>query len=238
MHAPRKRTRTMAALAGATMVAFSAGCSDGEGSESDGGGGTSTGQSDPAYELQPEGLEQSKSVTVRLPEDLRDVLAAEEEEETLMADSYQIETHELESTDHCAVDLKPEYAEGAVENLTSATTWGDSALDTEEESLAVLLGIDEGGLPVDELDEADPQDGAYVSQDRQTITLVQDCASAPSDFSSALTVGTVDFTTQDDEGRAGSVAEIEFTVMADGTISVLGEATDYERDSNGDWIGD
>ena len=44
--------------------------------------------------------------------------------------------------------------------------------------------------------------------------------------------------THDGKGGPGTFAEVEFTVMTDGTVAALGEIADYERDSNGDWIRD
>lgn len=207
------------------------GCADGEGS-GDGEAGSPSSQSDEAYEFEPEGSEPSQSVTVTIPEDLREVAVAEDEE--LLMDSYTITARELETADRCAVDLEADYAKGAVDVLTAYEP-NDVKMDTDEERIAWSLGIDDAGQPIEEFDESDPVEGAYVSKDRQTITVVQDCASAPSDIDRA---GTVKFVTHDGRGGPGRLAEVEFTVMTDGTVAALGEAADYERDSNGDWIRD
>lgn len=209
------------------------GCAGGGGS-SDGGASSESSESAPTYEFQPEGSEPGQSVTVRIPEDLREVFTEEEEDEEFLVDSYTLTARDLDSADYCAVDLKPDYAKGAVGTLTGTgpdhTEW-----ETDEELLAWQLGIDDAGVPDEELDESDPVAGAYVSQDRKTITVVQDCASAPSDTDKA---GTARVLTHDGKGGPGTFAEVEFTVMTDGTVAALGEIADYERDSNGDWIRD
>jgi hypothetical protein len=88
--------------------------------------------------------------------------------------------------------------------------------------------------PVDELDDADPELGTYVSDDSKTLTYVQACAS------DALDDGSSDeftFPIQTDSGIS-PFASVELNVMKGGTLTVIEEeVTDYERDSNGDWIG-
>lgn len=229
MYAPRTRTRSLVVL-GATVILSLAGCADGEPSGDSDGGSPSSSQSEPVYDFEPEGSEPSRSVTVTIPEDLREVAVTEDEE--LLVESYTITARDLESVDYCAVDLKPDYTEGAVDKLTASEP-SHTRMDTDEERIAWRLGIDEVGQPIEALDEADPVEDAYFSKDRQTITLVQDCASAPSDIDRA---GTVKFVTHDGRGGPATFAEVEFTVMADGTVAALGEIADYERDSNGDWI--
>lgn len=226
MLATRTRASSLAAVVATSALLLTA-CADGE----DGGGGsagTPSSQSVPVYEFQPEGSVQSRSLTVAIPSDLREVIAAEYEGGEFLMDSVAITGLDLGSAEYCAVELKPKYTEGAISAITEDRT-GDYG---DEFYIALSLGLSEHGYPAEELDENDPGPGAYVSKDLQTITVVQDCASEQWDSDN---VGAFDFRTYTDGGES-HVAEVEFTVMADGKVAAIGEVAEYERDSNGEWI--
>jgi len=86
----------------------------------------------------------------------------------------------------------------------------------------------------DELDASDPEPGRYISDDFRTLTFVQSCASDPLDDGSS---DEFDFPIEID-GTIDTFASVEITVMKNGTLTIIeSEVDDYERDSNGDWIG-
>ena len=89
--------------------------------------------------------------------------------------------------------------------------------------------------PIDELDAADPELGRYVSDDSKTLTFVQSCASDALDDGSS---DEFDFPIETD-GTIDTFASVEMNVMKSGTLTVIeAEVSDYEMDSNGDWIVD
>lgn len=95
----------------------------------------------------------------------------------------------------------------------------------------------DGALALDALDEADPETGAYASDDGSDITLVQPCASSVSDEDSATF--TLRLPKSGDDDKTSDAASFTFTVMRSGEIGVLeGEVDGYTTDSNGDWITD
>jgi hypothetical protein len=88
--------------------------------------------------------------------------------------------------------------------------------------------------PIDELDASDPELGRYVSDDSKTLTFVQSCASDPLDDGSS---DEFNFPIESD-GTIDTFAFVEMTVMKSGTLTIIDAGVaDYERDSNGDWIG-
>lgn len=95
----------------------------------------------------------------------------------------------------------------------------------------------DGALALDALDEADPETGAYASDDGSDITLVQPCASSVSDEDSATFTLRLPKSGEDD--TTSDAASFTFTVMRSGEVGVLdGEVDGYTTDSNGDWITD
>jgi len=89
--------------------------------------------------------------------------------------------------------------------------------------------------PIDDLDAADPELGRYVSDDSKTLTFVQSCASDALDDGSS---DEFDFPIETD-GTIDTFASVEMNVMKSGTLTVIeAEVSDYEMDSNGDWIVD
>jgi len=88
--------------------------------------------------------------------------------------------------------------------------------------------------PIDDLDSSDPEPGRYISDDSETLTFVQSCASDPVDDGSSSEFG---FPIESD-GSIETFAFVEMTVMKSGTLTIIDAGVaDYERDSNGDWIG-
>jgi len=88
--------------------------------------------------------------------------------------------------------------------------------------------------PIDELDASDPELGRYISDDSETLTYVQSCAPDQVDDGSS---DLFNFPIESD-GTIDTFAFVEMTVMKSGTLNVLDAGvSDYERDSNGDWIG-
>jgi len=89
--------------------------------------------------------------------------------------------------------------------------------------------------PIDDLDDADPTFGSYISDDSKTLTFVQSCASDALDDGSS---DEFNFPVETD-GAIDTFASVEMNVMKSGTLTVIeAEVSDYELDSNGDWIVD
>lgn len=90
--------------------------------------------------------------------------------------------------------------------------------------------------PIDELDIADPEDGAYYSPSLETLTMVWDCASDPLDASSYESAWFHVRTSDDDRNP---FATAYMTSTRNGDIYIFdAEVRDYETDTNGDWIAD
>lgn len=111
------------------------------------------------------------------------------------------------------------------------------ALGLPGDPVDAAVQFPDGALALDALDEADPETGAYVSDDGSDITLVQPCASSVSDEDSATFTLRLPKSGEDD--KTSDAASFTFTVMRSGEIGVLeGEVDGYTTDSNGDWITD
>lgn len=104
---------------------------------------------------------------------------------------------------------------------------------TDAQAVARSLSADGTVRAESELDKADAESGTYVSDDFKKLTLVDDCAASATDPDNTmdLTLKRVE-ADGDDEG----VADVDLSVMTDGTIGVAGEVADYQRDANDNWI--
>lgn len=101
-------------------------------------------------------------------------------------------------------------------------------------NLIRALTIREGQL-VSELDAADPEPGTYLSDDHETLTFVQSCATSPTDDQNARYF----ILPTSDGDSTPKFATFDIATMKNGTIAIIdGKVEDYERDSNGDWIAD
>lgn len=86
--------------------------------------------------------------------------------------------------------------------------------------------------PLAELDASNPEQGLYLAPDYQSAVNVMRCAASAMD-----TQRTSTFVFRDTEGD--DVAEVDFVVMADDTVSIASSEVDgLARDANGMWIGD
>lgn len=102
------------------------------------------------------------------------------------------------------------------------------------ENLAKRLVTTSTVMPVGDLDEGAPSSGVYMSEDLATMTVVQNCAMAPSDDSDTTTIK---FPVEAN-GKVQTFASAEITVMKNGSLTIVDSKVDgYIRDSNGDWIG-
>lgn len=91
------------------------------------------------------------------------------------------------------------------------------------------------GRPIAELDAADPEQGAYVSEDLSTLTAVGLCSASPNDEDDAIEAS---LPLIDEDGDVKDAATVEISVMTDGTLGVMGEVSGYVQDANGNWIAD
>ncbi|MBX0301078.1 hypothetical protein K2F54_13965 [Cryobacterium sp. 1639] len=143
----------------------------------------------------------------------------EDELESVLMREFGVET--VEEAESAAPGGAAEVGE-IVENLQQAPYSAEPAWSTLE------------ATPVDDLDASDPELGRYISDDSKTLTFVLSCASDPYDDGST---DTFNFPIESD-GTIDTFAFVEMTVMKSGTVTIIDSGvTDYESDSNGDWIG-
>ena len=91
----------------------------------------------------------------------------------------------------------------------------------------------------DEFDPANPEAGSYISDDYKTLTIVQGCALSPMADDDTEEF---DFPTVNEKGGLVNpftpFASFSFSIMKGGTLTVTeAEVSDYQRDTNGNWIG-
>lgn len=88
---------------------------------------------------------------------------------------------------------------------------------------------------IDDLDPSDPETGSYSSDDFKTLTWVLECAASPAADDRTKSFG---FPVSTDSGEIDNFAHVEISVMKSGTLTITeADVSDYESDSNGDWIG-
>ncbi|TGD27772.1 hypothetical protein EB835_18310 [Brevibacterium sp. S22] len=112
---------------------------------------------------------------------------------------------------------------------------------TEVEVIPRAMGENEDDVrSASELDESAPKSGTCISDDLSTMTVVDNCSASETDPDHATNVELPIYSTPDnddiDDKRISTFAEIQMSVMSDGTIGIGGEVSDYMRDSNDDWI--
>lgn len=113
------------------------------------------------------------------------------------------------------------------------TSVENSGLD-ESSAVATLLGQDSSdAASIDELDPNAPVEGTFVADDHSSAIVVGDCAASATDPDNAIEVG---LGSVDSGGEASSIAEVQLSIMTDGTVGVAGEVEGFMRDANDDWI--
>lgn len=113
------------------------------------------------------------------------------------------------------------------------TSVENSGLD-ESSAVATLLGQDSSdAASIDEFDPNAPEEGTFVADDHSSAVVVDNCAASATDPDNAIEV---DFGSVDSDGEPSSIAEVQLSVMTDGTVGVAGEVDGYTRDANDDWI--
>lgn len=264
----RTPTRRLSAAAAALTLALAlTACSssgDPQSTGSTGETGASTATTEAAgvvFQFEDFSAGPAQEITVTVPDDLLEAagLAASD----LLAPTVTIRAHELETAQACAVDLVHTYSDGIVGlPLTADQAAGAYDVDAANEAdvLAFRLGRDtysktgdfsegtavekNGARSIDDLDPADPEDGAYFSADLKTVTLVTECAAAPSDVdrvdnrNNRITFNTYD-EARASRGGATELAFVAFNVMKDGTVTLVSPEVDgFIRDANGTWIAD
>lgn len=105
-----------AALAAAVIGLSLAGCSSDPAETSDATPADSSAPS--AFEFQTNGIEPSNEVTVRVPDDLRDVMGADADH--LVIEEIAVTGHDLGNAQVCAADLAITYTDGQPDALVSA----------------------------------------------------------------------------------------------------------------------
>lgn len=113
------------------------------------------------------------------------------------------------------------------------TSVENSGLD-ESSAVATLLGQDSSdAASIDEFDPNATEEGTFVAADHSSAIVVGDCAASATDPDNAFEVG---LGSVDSDGEASSIAEVQLSVMTDGTVGVAGEVEGYMRDANENWI--
>lgn len=113
------------------------------------------------------------------------------------------------------------------------TSVENSGLD-ESSAVATLLGQDSSdAASIDEFDPNAPEEGTFVADDHSSAVVVSDCAASATDPDNAIEVG---LGSVDSDGEASSIAEVQLSVMTDGTVGVAGEVEGYMRDANDNWL--
>ncbi|SJM67525.1 hypothetical protein [Agrococcus casei] len=113
------------------------------------------------------------------------------------------------------------------------TSAENSGLD-ESSAVATLLGQDSSdATSIDEFDPNATEEGTFVAADHSSAIVVGDCAASATDPDNAFEVG---LGSVDSDGEASSIAEVQLSVMTDGTVGVAGEVEGYMRDANENWI--
>lgn len=109
-----------------------------------------------------------------------------------------------------------------------------AAQATEEENVARRgLGYRSTARPLNELSDSAPESGLYLAADFTSGVSVVRCAVHPMDDDASERFI---FRTQE-EGSGKDFAEFEYTVLNDGSITVISaDVADYQRDFNEDWI--
>ncbi|WP_392452452.1 hypothetical protein [Corynebacterium dentalis] len=134
-----------------------------------------------------------------------------------------------EPPQNCAVRIDLEWAPGADELIASSSSSDDGpnygfALDyTYHHPLSELSPDGEG------------PGNFFIADDYSHAVRVNDCAASPMDDDNP---SGLDFKFLRD-GDMTDGAEIDFTVMEDGSITIVdSDVKDFVRDSNGDWVAD
>ncbi|WP_029088355.1 hypothetical protein [Brevibacterium album] len=185
------------------------------------GGGT-------AYEFQVEGVEPDTKLRIALPEDLREAVG-EGVSDRLLVEGYRAQARELAGVEYCALELRIDYADDALEVLSAPLDGNSSA-----ESLGERLGFS-SVVAGAAFDPDAPEHGTYISEDMVTAIVVDRCATSASDPDEGVEVV---FPILDEESSDGTdeFAEANVSVMADGTLGVMGAVDGYTLDANGNWI--
>lgn len=146
-----KRTlhRPAVTLAVAILGVALAGCSsDPSETPADESGGDSAAD---VYEFQANGIEPSNEVTIRVPDDLREVMGADAS--NLVIDEIAVTGRDLGDAQYCAADLAITYMDGQPDGLVSAESDAGQRSQAEEALLArsEASSIEEIVAEVDEI---------------------------------------------------------------------------------------
>lgn len=158
-----KRTlhRPAATLAAAILGLSLAGCASNpaETSTDETGGETAAN----VFEFQTNGVEPSNDVTIRMPDELRDVMGAEADD--LVIDEIAVTGHDLGDSQLCAADLTITYMDGQPDGLVSA---GSDVRQRSHAAEALLERSEASTIDeiVDEVDEiiADGKERGLTAQ--------------------------------------------------------------------------
>ena len=145
----------------------------------------------------------SGKMVIRVPQSLQAPMRRQKERLTVAA--YTITARELGSADYCAFDAIIVYYDR-----------GKDALSPPAGNRAQSLGLTEA-LDLEALDTDNPQAGVYLDEPRDTLTVVQPCASDPQDSSAAHVLH---FPIIDAQGQTTDLAWAGVTIMKDGTLGI------------------
>ncbi|WP_342372115.1 hypothetical protein PCC79_13330 [Propioniciclava soli] len=169
----------------------------------------------------------AEEIVVEIPEGLKEAMGPDGE--NLFLQRATLTAYELDGAQNCAVRIDLEWAPGADELIASSSSSDDGP------NYGFALGY-VYHHPLSELSpDGEGPGNFFIADDYSHAVRVNDCAASPmdDDNSSAL-----DFKFLRD-GDMTDGAEIDFTVMKDGSITIVdSDVEDFDRDSNGDWVAD
>lgn len=129
------------------------------------------------------------------------------------------------------------YTDGATgQEVVDGYLGGGSEGETSNAGIITkALGLTSSKEPsaLSDFDESAPEAGTYIADDFSTLTVVGDCAASATDPDNAIEL---ELPSIDTDGEISSIADVQLSVMTDGTIGVAGEVDGFMRDANDDWI--
>lgn len=129
------------------------------------------------------------------------------------------------------------YTDGATgQEVVDGYLGGGSEGETSNAGIITkALGLTSSKEPsaLSDFDESAPEAGTYIADDFSTLTVVGDCAASATDPDNAIEL---ELPSIDTDGEISSIADVQLSVMTDGTIGVAGEVDGFMRDANDNWI--
>lgn len=173
----------------------------------------------------------------------KEIIETAPDAQSLLIESVVVKARKLRLPSVCAIDFAITYADGGMEALRDLAQKDDPTSEPERANEIPHLrnftsnltdGEQSFGFTIESLNEIAPEDGVYFSPDLKTMTRVESCVEASSDYSDTFIFPYV----RADNGELylDQFAEVGLNATAGGTVTVIGEYVDgFEIDSSGKW---